>query len=97
MRDRQLALGTGGGRPARRRRNSLKVVRNPSRTIRAVNPDITEMRRENLTTLRQSLRGNDQHQDAGWLEPAIRVAQERLLGATTVSRPEGPIIGWIQI
>jgi hypothetical protein len=25
------------------------------------------------------------------------VAQERLLGATTVSRPECPIIGWIQI
>ena len=65
--------------------------------LQTVNPDVTEVGCENLAALSQSLRGYDQHQDAGWLEPAIGVAQERLLGATTVSRPQCPIVRWIQI
>jgi hypothetical protein len=55
------------------------------------------MRRENLTALSQPLTGDDKHQNPTGLEPAIGVAQERLLCATTVSRPECPIVGWIQI
>jgi hypothetical protein len=52
---------------------------------------------ENLTALSQSVTGDNEYQYATGFQPAIGVAQERLLCATTVSRPECPIIGWIQI
>ena len=65
--------------------------------IQTVNPDVTEMRRENLATFGQSVPWDDKQQDPTGFQPAIRLAQEQLLGATTVSRPECPIIGWIQI
>jgi hypothetical protein len=65
--------------------------------LKAVNPDITEMRGKNLTTFGQSFAWDDEEQNATRLQPAIDMAQERLLGATTVSRPQCPIIRWIQI
>jgi hypothetical protein len=52
---------------------------------------------ENLTALSQPLTGDDKHQDPTGLEPAIGVAQEHLLCAATVSRPQCPIVRWIQI
>jgi len=55
------------------------------------------MRRENLTTVGQPVAGDNEYQYASRFQPAIRVAQERLLGATTVSRPQRVVIGWIQI
>ena len=47
--------------------------------------------------IRPVVSGDDEYQDATGLQPAIRVAQERLLGAATVSRPQCPIVRWIQI
>ena len=73
------------------------LIAHTLRRLKTVNPDITEMRGENLTAFGQSLARDDEQQYATGLQPAIRVAQERLLGATTVSRPEGPIVGRIQI
>jgi hypothetical protein len=52
---------------------------------------------ENLTTFGQAVAGDDQYQYATGFEPAIGVAQERLLRAATVSRPQCPIVRWIQI
>jgi len=52
---------------------------------------------ENLTALGQPVAGDDEYQHATWFQAAICVAQERLLCATTVSRPECPIVRWIQI
>ena len=54
------------------------------------------MRCENMAALSQSLRGYDQYQDAGWLEPTIRVAQEHLLGAATVTWPQCIVVRRIQ-
>jgi len=55
------------------------------------------VRGEYLTTLSQSLAGDDEQENPTGLQPAIRVTQERLLCAATVSRPECPIVRWIQI
>jgi len=55
------------------------------------------VRRENLAALSQPVAGDDKQQHTARLQPAIRVAQERLLGAATVSRPQRPIVRWIQI
>jgi hypothetical protein len=55
------------------------------------------MRGENLTTFGQPVTGDDEYQYATGFQPAIGVAQERLLGAATVSRPQCPIVRWIQI
>jgi hypothetical protein len=52
---------------------------------------------ENLTTFGQPVTGDNEYQYAAGFQPAIGVAQERLLGATTVSRPQCPVIRWIQI
>jgi hypothetical protein len=49
-----------------------------------------------MAALSQSLRGYDQYQDAGWLEPTIRVAQEHLLGAATVTWPQCIVVRRIQ-
>ena len=55
------------------------------------------MRGENLTTFGQSVAGDNEYQHATGFQPAIGVAQERLLGAATVSRPQCPIVRRIQI
>jgi hypothetical protein len=55
------------------------------------------MRGENLTTLGQPVAGDNKYQYATRFQPAIGVAQERLLGAATVSRPQCPIVRGIQI
>jgi hypothetical protein len=47
--------------------------------------------------LGQSVAWDDKHQNSARLQPAIRVAKERLLCATTVRRPKGSIVRWIQI
>jgi hypothetical protein len=52
---------------------------------------------ENLTAIGQPVPGNDKQRHAARFQPTIGVAQKCLLGATTVSRPQCPIIGWIQI
>ena len=38
-----------------------------------------------------------EYQDTGWLEPTIRVAQEHLLGAATVTWPQCEIIRCVEI
>ena len=55
------------------------------------------MRRQNLAAFSQSVAWDDKHQNSAGLQPAVRVAQEYLLSAATFSRPQCPIIGWIQI
>ena len=90
-----------------RRSLSRRVRRTPNddhllithtlRRLKAAHPDIAEVGSENLTTLGQSLPWNDEEQNTTRLQPAIRVAQKRLLGATTVSLSEGPIVGRIQV
>ena len=70
---------------------------NTLRRLRAVNPDFAEMRGESLTTFGQPLLGNNEEQYATGFQPAIRVTQEHLFGATTIARTQGPIIGWLQI
>jgi hypothetical protein len=52
---------------------------------------------ENLTAFRQPVAGDNEHQYATGFQPTIGVAQERLLSTTTVSRPQCPIVRWIQI
>jgi hypothetical protein len=41
--------------------------------------------------------GDNEYQYATGFQPAIGVAQERLLGAATVSQPQCPVIRWIKI
>jgi hypothetical protein len=41
--------------------------------------------------------GDNEYQYATGFQPAICVAQESLLRSTTVSRPQCPVIRWIQI
>jgi hypothetical protein len=60
-------------------------------------PDIAEVGGEDLTTFGQSVTRDNKYQNTTGLQPAIRVAQECRLCATTVSRPKGPIIRGIQI
>ena len=55
------------------------------------------MRGENLTTFGQAFAGDNEYQYATGLEPAIGVAQEHVLRAATVSRPQCPIVRWVQI
>jgi hypothetical protein len=55
------------------------------------------MRRENVTTFGQPVARDNEYQYATGSEPAIRVAQEHLFGATIVTWPQCVIIGWIQI
>jgi len=62
-----------------------------------VNPGVAEVRCENSTAFGQPIPWDDKQQDPAGHKPAVRVAQERLLGAATVSRPQCSIIGWIQI
>jgi hypothetical protein len=52
---------------------------------------------EDLTTFTEPVARDNEYQSATRFQPAIRVAQERLLCAPTVSRPQCPIVGWIQI
>jgi hypothetical protein len=52
---------------------------------------------ENLTAFGQPVTGDNEYQYPIGFQPAIRMAQERLLGSATVSRPQCPIIGGIQI
>jgi len=63
------------------------LVADTLRRLKAENPYIAEVGGENLAALGQSLTGYDEHQNPTGLEPPIGVAQERRLGAATVSRP----------
>jgi hypothetical protein len=73
------------------------LIADTLRSLQTVNPDIAEVAGENLTAFGQPFIGDDEHQNPSWFQPAIRVAQECLLSATTVSRPKGPIVRRIQI
>src|ERR1039458_5213246 len=44
--------------------------------LKTVNPDVTEMRRENLTTFGQTFARDNEYQYATGFQPAIGVAQE---------------------
>ena len=55
------------------------------------------MRGENLTTFGQAVARDNEYQHATRFQPAIGVAQKRLLRAATVSGPLSPIVGRIQI
>src|ERR1035441_8570913 len=55
------------------------------------------MRGENLTTFGQAVARDNEYQHATRFQPAIGVAQKRLLRAATVSGPQSPIVGRIQI
>src|SRR5271166_5890154 len=59
--------------------NHLFIAR-ALRGFEPVNPGVTEMRGENLTTFGQLLAGDNEYQYATGFQPAIRVAQEGLLG-----------------
>ena len=48
-----------------------------------------------MATFGQSFARDHEYQYATGLQPAIGVAQEQLLGAATVSRPESPVIRWL--
>ena len=61
--------------------------------LQAVDPGVAEMRGENLTTFVQAVAGDNEYEYATGFQPAVGVAQKCLLGATTVSRPQGPIVG----
>src|ERR1039458_2487965 len=65
--------------------------------LQTVNPDVAEVRCENLTTFGQTFARDNEYQYATGFQPAIGMAQEQLLGAATVGRPQSPVIGWIQI
>jgi hypothetical protein len=73
------------------------LITHTLRSLKAENPDIAEVGGENLTAFGQSLAGDDEEQNTARLHPAIRVAQERLLCATTVRGSKGPIVRRIQI
>jgi hypothetical protein len=73
------------------------LVAHALRRLKAENPDIAEVGGENLTTLGQPLAWDDEEQNTARLQPTIRVAQEGLLCAPTVSRSKCPIVRWIQI
>ena len=83
-----LSLASG---PADSNDNHL-LIAHTLRRLKAADPDIAEVCSENLTTLGQSLPWNDEEQNTTRLQPAIRVAQKRLLGAPTVSRSKCPIV-----
>jgi len=69
------------------------LIAHALRCLQTVNPDITEMRGENLTTFGQPVAGDNEYQHATGFQPAIRLAQEHLLGASTVSGPQSLIVG----
>jgi hypothetical protein len=55
------------------------------------------MRGENLTAFGQPVARDNEYQHASRFQPAIGVAQERLLGTATVSRSQSPIVGRVQV
>jgi len=82
--------------PANSEKNHL-LVAHAVRHLKAENPDIAKLRGENLAALGQPVAGDDKHQNTAGFQPALRVAQECLLSAATVSRPKRPVVGWIAI